>query len=51
MAKKQYLSPEVEVSTLSCEDVLTSSGDIQVNPNGYNNHVVGSFQSGWFGNN
>ena len=48
MAKKQYLSPEVEVNTLSCEDVLTSSGEgVKVK----GDTVIGNFQSGWFSNN
>ena len=48
MAKKQYLSPEVEVNALSCEDVLTSSGEgVMVK----GDTIIGSFNSGWFTNN
>ena len=28
MAKKQYLSPELEINTLSCEDILTASVEL-----------------------
>ena len=48
MAKKQYLSPEVEVNALSCEDVLTSSGE-GVRYDGTT--AIGNFNPGWFTNN
>ena len=55
MAKKQYLSPEVEVNTLSCEDVLTSSGEkpfsglAKTEVDG--DTMVGFFNTQWFSNN
>lgn len=47
MAKKQYLSPEVEVNTLRCEDVLTASGE-GVRYDGTT--AIGNFVSGWLSN-
>ena len=52
MAKKQYLSPEVEVNTLSCEDVLTSSAEnafsglAKTDVDG--DTMVGLFNTKWF---
>lgn len=43
MAKKQYLSPELEINALCCEDVLTASVDFEGAK-----HVVESFSDKWF---
>jgi hypothetical protein len=43
MAKKQYLSPELEINTLCCEDVLTASTEIDKV-----NYVFESFSEKWF---
>ena len=42
MAKKQYLSPELEINALCCEDVLTASTEID----GVR-CVYGDFATGW----
>lgn len=52
MAKKQYLSPEMEVNTLSCEDVLTASAEsahsglAKTEKDG--DTMVGLFNKNWF---
>ena len=50
MAKKQYLSPDVEINVLCCEDVLTESGDggEDENETTTGNIVIGGFLDGWF---
>ena len=51
MAKKEYVSPSVDVCALFAEDVITASGQfVETDANGNKEYyTVGGFQTGWLG--
>ena len=50
MAKKEYVSPSVDVCALFAEDVITASGQYTTwEDTDGSRYTVGGFQTGWLG--